>query len=112
MLIFTRTMNIWKNEILVRTYDSLSLDREIEFLGNQPVRQVATGCGSSSGFSKNNSGARSNGSVFSGALIIADFGTSQEWFTCPKCGYEADGHVNHFGLVPKSAILNAPEKTL
>lgn len=84
-----------QNDIFVRTYDSLSLDREIEFLGNQPVRQVATGCGSSSGFSKNNSGARSNGSVFSGAFSIADFGTSQEWFTCPKCGYAADGPIGN-----------------
>jgi len=84
-----------QNDIFVRAYDSVSLQREIEFLGNQPVRQVATGCGTSSGFSKNNSGARSNGSVFSGAFSIADFGTSQEWFVCPKCGHEADGPVGN-----------------
>jgi len=83
------------HDIFVRAYDSLPLDREIEFLGNQSVRQVATGCGPSSGFSKNNSGARSNGSVFSGAFSIADFGISQEWFVCPKCGYAADGPIGN-----------------
>ena len=82
-------------DIFVRNYDSLSLDREIEFLGSQPVRTVATPCGISNGFSKNNSGARSNGSVFSGAFSIADFGISQEWFVCPKCKFKADGPIGN-----------------
>jgi len=82
-------------DIFVRTYDSVFLQKEIEFLGNQPVRQVATGCGTSSGFSKNNSGARSNSGVFSGPFSIAEFGTDQEWFSCPKCKYKADGPIGN-----------------
>lgn len=91
---YLRIYKIKSHDIFVRPYDSLSLEREIEFLGNQPVRKVATGCGSSSGFS-NNSGGKNNGSVFSSPFSVSEFGLDQGWFTCPKCGFEADGPVGN-----------------
>ncbi|HSD98962.1 MAG TPA: hypothetical protein VLB73_04725 [Patescibacteria group bacterium] len=57
---------------------------DITKLGKQPVRQVATGCGSSSGFDTGKSEA-SNVSSFG----LRDFGTDKlgnRTFDCPECG--------------------------
>lgn len=70
----------------------LRIDQEIDFYGRQSVRQVAGGCGPSSGFSKNNV---TNNSVLSNPFSVSEFGTDQEWFICPMCGFEADGPVGN-----------------
>jgi len=57
----------------------------IRMVGSEPVRQVMTGCGSSGSASKD----KQNNSIFR----VSDF--SEEWFTCPKCGYKADGPVGN-----------------
>lgn len=68
---------------LVRFYGSL--DQEINFLGKEPVRQAATGCGSSGGFSTNNIDK-----LLSSPFSISDFGSSDKYgsreFECPECG--------------------------
>ena len=64
---------------------------EIYHLGIQPVRVVSSGCGASGGFAA--LGVLNNtASPFS----VSEFGKKkqeQEWFSCPKCKYKADGPV-------------------
>ena len=62
-------------------------EEEILKLGSMPVREVATGCGASGGFSLPNG---SNMSPFR----VSEYG-SREWFTCPKCNYKADGPIGN-----------------
>ena len=83
------------HHIFVRTYDSLSLEREIDFLGRQSVRMVGTGCGSSGGFGKNTNGQGFIDSVLSNPFSISDFGSlDEESYSfdepgpCKKCGRE------------------------
>ncbi len=61
----------------------LDFRQEVEFLGNQPVRAVAAGCGPSGGFGKD----KKSSSPFS----VSDFGLSEDKygdrkFECPECG--------------------------
>lgn len=57
-------------------------------LGAEPIRQVATGCGSQGGLETNR-----NNSPWS----VSEFRNSneQEWFQCPKCRYKANGPVGN-----------------
>lgn len=69
----------------------ISAKTDIFMLGRQPVRVVATGCGSSGGFTV----ANSLNATFS-PFSVSEFGKKQqekEWFSCPKCKYKADGPV-------------------
>jgi len=62
-------------------------------LGMQPVRVVATGCGASGGFSVNQVNQ-----LMSSPFSVSEFaknGTNQEWFSCPKCSYKADGPIGN-----------------
>jgi hypothetical protein len=73
----------------------LNIDQKIDLYGNQKVRQVATGCGSSGSSSKDKF---NNGLNISFPFSVSEFGMTnslvgQEWFTCPKCSYKADGPV-------------------
>ena len=83
-------------ENLVRQYviqSGFSVNSDINNLGMQPVRIVSTGCGSSGGFSVNKM-LNAASSPFS----VSEFGKSQgnqEWFSCPKCTYKADGPVGN-----------------
>lgn len=72
--------------IVTRRFDWLSavqtINQEVEFLGSQPVRQVAAGCGSS-GFVSGDK----KPSLFS----VSDFGAGSDkygerTFDCPECG--------------------------
>lgn len=68
----------------------VSAKSDVFVLGKQPVRVVATGCGSSGGFSVTGN-LNSSFSTFS----VSEFGAKkdQEWFSCPKCKYKANGPV-------------------
>lgn len=59
----------------------LTVDQEIDFLGRQPVRPVAAGCGSSGSVS---------GDKKSFPFSVSDFGMSDKYgdrkFECPECG--------------------------
>lgn len=69
-----------------------SAKTDIFMLGRQPVRVAATGCGSSGGFAV----AKNLNTTFS-PFSVADFGENkdQEWFSCPKCKYKANGPVGN-----------------
>lgn len=73
---------------LARFYGSL--DQEINFLGKEPVRQAATGCGSSGGFSTNSTDKKLSSSPFS----VSDFGEINYEFDepgpCKKCGSDVN----------------------
>jgi hypothetical protein len=75
-------------------------------LGNQTVRQVSTGCGSSGGFKK------SKNSPYS----VSEFGKGEgKWYTCPNpnCNYEANGPVGNkcpeCGLTKEKQAENSEE---
>lgn len=76
-----------KNYIL---QSQISAKTDIFMFGKQPVRVVATGCGSSGGFSV----ANNLNATFS-PFSVSEFGAKkdQEWFSCPKCKYKANGPV-------------------
>jgi len=83
------------HDIFVRHCDLLSIEQEINFLGRQPVRTASTGCpGGSGGFGRD-SNIGSASSIFSSPFSVADFGTNQEWFQCPRCKYKADGPIGN-----------------
>lgn len=59
--------------------------------GKQPVRVVSTGCGSSGGFLPSQ-----NLSSTAAPFRVSEFGfknNKEEWFSCPKCSYKANGPV-------------------
>lgn len=70
---------------------------EIYRLGNQEVRVVATGCGTSGGSNKNSLDIDGVNSL--GTFSVSEFGKitkdSEDWFKCPKCNYKADGPVGN-----------------
>lgn len=70
----------------------MSVKADILMLGRKPVRAVATGCGSSGGFSVAN-----NLNVVFSPFSVSEFGgrKDQEWFSCPKCKYKANGPVGN-----------------
>ncbi|MGA2911727.1 MAG: hypothetical protein ABSE17_03805 [Candidatus Levyibacteriota bacterium] len=69
------------------SYAFTARTEEILDLGSRPVRQVMTGCGASGGFS-----LTSFNKSISSPFSVSEF-SDQEWFTCPKCHYKADGPV-------------------
>lgn len=80
---------------LVRDYiiqSQMSAKTDIFMFGNKPVRVVSTGCGSSGGFNVTN-----NLNVTFSPFSVSEFANkkNQEWFSCPKCNYKANGPVGN-----------------
>lgn len=64
---------------------------DIFMFGGQPVRITPTGCGTSGGFSVSQS-LNITASPF-GVLEFGLKNKQEEWFSCPKCKYKANGPV-------------------
>lgn len=80
--------NVYQNLFL---QPELQTKAAIYALGREPVRVVTTGCGASGGF--NVSGINQ---TIDSPFSVSEFGAKkQEWFSCPKCSYKADGPVGN-----------------
>lgn len=89
---YLRIHKVDLHDIFVRPYDVLSLQREIEFLGHQPVRQVTTGCGSSGGFGKSKNSSGLADAMLKNPFSVSDFAFKDDLgdreFDCPVCKYK------------------------
>lgn len=81
--------DIMKNYSLQSNF---ALKAEIFSLGRQPVRVVASGCGSSGGFAVRNM-VNASSLPFSVSEFAMKKGEEKEWFSCPKCSYKATGPI-------------------
>jgi hypothetical protein len=82
------------NQDLASNYakqSGLSVQSDLYRFGKQPVRVVSTGCGSSGGFT-----VSQNFNATASPFSVSEFGiknSKEEWFSCPKCSYKANGPV-------------------
>lgn len=60
--------------------------------GRRDVKEVKAGCGSSGGFSFGGGGANM---LANSVASFASGSRNQEWFSCPKCSYQADGPIGN-----------------
>lgn len=72
--------------------DNRHISAMVRQYGRRDVKEVRAGCGKSGGFSF---GGGSANVLANSVASFASVSGSQEWFSCPKCQYQADGPIGN-----------------